>query len=102
MKNFYKVIFGAVVVGGLLIAAAPQPTSITGSQVWTSDGTNITTTTTLPIRLTNALTIFSVIQVLTNAVTTPPAAVASYGLLWNSNYALYWITPSHTNLLSAP
>jgi hypothetical protein len=39
---------------------------------------------------------------LSNATVTPPAAIATGGILWNSNNALYWITPLHTNKLSAP
>ncbi len=39
--------------------------------------------------------------------TTPPAAISGSGIFWSSNNgagacALYWITGSHTNLISAP
>ena len=40
------------------------------------------------------------VYIATNAVM--PSPLATGGILWNSNNSLYWITTSHTNLLSAP
>jgi hypothetical protein len=80
---------GLFAVGTCLFLLAQQPVSISGSQAWLNDGTNVYLGTNLFVCL------------LTNT-TTPPAALPNYGILWNSNSALYWVTTSHTNRLSAP
>ena len=41
-------------------------------------------------------------QLQTNASTTPPAAIPGYVVWWNSNYAIYTVTPFHTNLVVGP
>lgn len=42
---------------------------------------------------------FLTVYLRTNSSTTPPAAFANGGLLWNSNFIPYWISPSETNVI---
>jgi lysophospholipase L1-like esterase len=39
------------------------------------------------------------VTITTNGI---PIPVPGAGILWNSNNALYWVTPSHTNYISGP
>jgi hypothetical protein len=89
--NMKKILIcvGVVVGVSLLLLAQPPAASISGSLTLTNDGVNVYVSTNLPVALS------------TNSIT-PPTAIANYGILWNSNSALYWVTTSHTNRLSAP
>ena len=46
---------------------------------------------------TNGINSFVYPQISTNSVA--PAPLAGFGIFWASNYDLYWVTPTKTNLV---
>lgn len=54
------------------------------------------------VGIKGSVTLTNLLILATNASLTPPVAQAGFGIFWNSNSALYWITTAHTNLISSP